>query len=102
MELFWQAKQFLRGIRARNRNGQPAFRSLTSAVALLLCDAEGEAALARENLEEELQGVKQRLAREVKLRAKEGKEFVDRLKEVQFASLSMALGACTTTLLSRS
>ncbi|CAM9186363.1 unnamed protein product, partial [Pylaiella littoralis] len=42
---------------------------------------EGEAALARENLEEELQGVKQRLAREVKLRAKEGKEFVDRLKE---------------------
>lgn len=40
--------------------------------------------MARDELKEELQGMKERLAHEVELRAKEGKEFADRLKEVYF------------------
>lgn len=58
-------------------------------------DAEGEATLARHDLEEALQGVKERLAREVELRAKEGKEFADRLKEVYFAYLLVDVGCVT-------
>lgn len=38
--------------------------------------------MAREDLEKELRSLKQRLAREAELRAKEAKEFADRLKEV--------------------
>ncbi|CBJ29449.1 conserved unknown protein [Ectocarpus siliculosus] len=42
---------------------------------------EGEAALARDGLEDQVRGLKERLARETDLRAKEAKEFADRLKE---------------------
>ncbi|CAM9978898.1 unnamed protein product [Ectocarpus sp. 12 AP-2014] len=42
---------------------------------------EGEVALARDGLQEQVRGLKERLARETDLRAKEAKEFADRLKE---------------------
>lgn len=45
--------------------------------------AEGEASLAREDLEKQLRSLKQRLSREAELRAKEAKDFADRLKEVR-------------------
>lgn len=48
--------------------------------------------MARDDLEEALQSVKERLAHEVELRAKEGKEFADRLKEVHFAYLLVGVG----------
>lgn len=44
--------------------------------------AEGEATFAKDELEEELRRLKQQLSREAELRAKEAKEFADRLKEV--------------------
>ncbi|CAB1112382.1 unnamed protein product [Ectocarpus sp. CCAP 1310/34] len=42
---------------------------------------EGEAALARDGLEDQVRDLKERLARETDLRAKEAKKFADRLKE---------------------
>lgn len=46
-------------------------------------DAEGEAAFAKDELEQELRRIKQQLSREAELRAKGAKEFADRLKEVR-------------------
>lgn len=45
-------------------------------------ETEGEATLANDELEEELRRLKQQLSRETELRAKEAKEFADRLQEV--------------------
>lgn len=52
--------------------------------------AEGNATFAKDELEGELRRLKQQLSHEAELRAKEAKEFADRLKEVHFVH---ALGA---------
>lgn len=59
------------------------------------CDAEGEAALARDGLQEQVRGLKERLTRETDLRAKEAKEFADRLKKVRTYVRTFGLGLRT-------
>lgn len=52
--------------------------------------------MARDGLEEQVRGLKERLARESDLRAKEAKEFADRLKEVRtYVRTSFGLGLRT-------
>lgn len=57
----------------------------------MVYDAEGEASVARIELEEELRVTKERLSGETELREKEAQAYAGRLKEVQHASRSPRL-----------